>query len=211
VSPNDPWSCLKAQRGDLDWERLESYAREIERWNRAIRLVGPKDLAGIRLQIADALLPFLLVPPEFPLLDIGSGAGLPGIPIAISFPGRAVVCLEPLAKRVSFLHQAVRHLGLRNVRVVAARAEDAIDRHPELSGAFASVTARAVAETAALVPLGRSFLHPLGRFLLPRGQEEAPSPAGWRLAEERRYAAPEGLGERRLFVYVREDPGGGST
>lgn len=204
----DPWAVLRAQRGDMDWSRLESYAREIERWNRAIRLVGPKDLPGIRLQITDALLPFLLVPPPFPLLDIGSGAGLPGIPIALACPRDRVVCLEPLAKRVSFLNQVVRHLELSNVRVVGTRAEDAIAQHPELGGAFASVTARAVAEATALAPLSRPFLGPSGRLVLPRGQEEAPSLPGWRLAEERRYEAPEGVGERRLFVYVKEEPEG---
>lgn len=202
----DPWGVLRGQRDDVDWDRLEAYAREIDRWNRAIRLVGPKDLAGVRLQITDALLPFLLVPPAFPLLDIGSGAGLPGIPIALAYPRGRIVCLEPLAKRVSFLHQVVRQLELGNVRVVGTRAEEAIALHPELGGAFASVTARAVAEAAALAPLGRAFLAPSGRLVLPRGHEEAPTLPGWRLVEDRPYAAPAGVGERRLFVYEKGEP-----
>ncbi|MBI5014743.1 MAG: 16S rRNA (guanine(527)-N(7))-methyltransferase RsmG [Deltaproteobacteria bacterium] len=203
MSRPDPWAALRAVRADVDGDRLESYAREIERWNRAIRLVGPKDLPGIRVQVVDAVLPFLLFSPAFPLLDIGSGAGLPGIPIAVAYPEGRVVCLEPLAKRVSFLRHAVRHLRLGNVRIAGGKAEQAVGEQPELRAAFAMVTARAVADPAVVLALGAPFLSAAGRVVLLRGREQAPEVPGWQLLDEGAYEGPVGVGERRRFVYVR--------
>ncbi|MEW6490770.1 MAG: RsmG family class I SAM-dependent methyltransferase [Thermodesulfobacteriota bacterium] len=184
----------------LPWQGLETYARELERWNRSLRLVGPRDLSGIRVQIADALCPFLLVPPAFPLLDIGSGAGLPAIPIALCFPGTPVFCLEPLAKRVSFLRHAARVLGLPALHVLAARMEDT-SRHPQLLGSFATATARAVADPAALLAGARPFLRPDGQAFLLRGPEPPPEISGWELLRDLEYPPPPGVGPRRLAVY----------
>ncbi len=209
-----PWALLSERRPNLDEEGLEAYAAELCRWNRAIRLVGPKDLDGIRVQIADALLPFLLVPPEFPLLDIGSGAGLPGIPIAIAFAGGTlsgspagvspIVCLEPNGKRASFLRHAARHRRLSHVGVVEARAEEACGSSPELRGAFRTVTARAVAEPEAVLALAAPFLAAGGRVVLPRGEEEAARIEGWRLCLDLPYRGPEGVGGRRVLSYAPE-------
>jgi 16S rRNA (guanine527-N7)-methyltransferase len=203
VRGGEPWELLQRRAPALRTGELERYAREIERWNRSIRLVGPKELPGVRLQIADALLPFLLVPPAFPLLDLGSGAGLPGLPLAMAYPGEPVVCMEPNAKKTSFLRHAVRLLGLRTVRVVQARAEDAVSQAPELERAFRTVTARAVAETEKLLAMAERFLAPSGRVFLPRGEEEGRELAAWKLVEDRPYAEPAGVGPRRLLVYER--------
>lgn len=200
----EPWSVLSGRREDLDLERLEGYAAELERWNRAIRLVGPRDLAGIRLQIEDALLPFLLEPLEFPLLDIGSGAGLPGIPLAVAFPGERVVCLEPQAKRVSFLRHVVRHLGLASVEVVGQRAEEATLRGSELRGGFRTVTARAVSDVGALLELCAPFLAEGGKVVLPRGGAPLPAARGWVLIYDRAYEGPQGVGPRRVGAYRRD-------
>lgn len=197
----DPWQALLPGTTDLPAARLEAYAAELRRWNRAVRLVGPRDLTGIRLQIADALAPFLLVPPPFPLLDIGSGAGLPALPLALAFPTQDVVCLEPLGKRVSFLRHAVRTLGLGRVRVVQGRSEDALRLHPELAQAFAAVTARAVADAAALLREIRRFLRPDGRAFLPRGAESPAQAPGWELDRDLAYPPLPGLGPRRLQIY----------
>lgn len=185
----------------LPWEGLEAYARELERWNRSMRLVGPRDLPGIRLQIADALCPFLLAPPAFPLLDIGSGAGLPAIPVALRFPGEPVFCLEPLAKRVSFLRHAVRTLGLTAVQVIAARTEEVGRLHPHLQGFFAAATARAVSDPVALLASARPFLRWDGIAFLLLGPEPPPAAAGWKLFRDLEYPSPPGLGPRRVAVY----------
>lgn len=197
----DPWGELLPGTADLPAAGLEAYAAELDRWNRAVRLVGPRELAGIRVQIADALAPFLLVPPLFPLLDIGSGAGLPALPLALAFPTQDIVCLEPLGKRVSFLRHAVRTLGLARVRVVQGRSEDTLRLHPELSQAFAGVTARAVADALALLHEARRFLLPDGRAFLLRGEEPPAQAQGWELDRDLPYPSLPGLGPRRLQVY----------
>lgn len=194
-----------ALAGGLPSEGLEAYAQELARWNRTVRLVGPRDLGGIRLQIADALYPFLRVAPHFPLLDIGSGAGLPAIPLALAFPGQSVVCLEPLGKRVSFLRHAVRTLALPGIRVVQARAEEALGPNPELRGAFASATARAVANPVALLKAAHPFLAAAGRVFVLRGPGVAASHPGWELLEDVEYPPPPGLGPRRLQIYRKLD------
>jgi 16S rRNA (guanine527-N7)-methyltransferase len=202
MDPPAPWQGVFpfAAPQPLPWQELETYARELERWNRSLRLVGPRDLSGIRLHIADALCPFLLEPPAFPLLDIGSGAGLPAIPVALCFPGEPVFCLEPLAKRVSFLRHAARTLGPTALEVLPARMEDA-SRRPDLQGFFAMITARAVAEPAALLAGARPFLRPDGRAFLLRGSEPPPQVPGWELFRDREYPAPPGLGPRRIAIY----------
>lgn len=198
-----PFGALAACREGLRLDRLEEYARELERWNRAVRLVGPRDLPGIRVQIADALWPFLLHPPRFPLLDVGSGAGLPALPVAVAFPGAPIACLEPQGKRVSFLRHAVRALGLEGVRVVQGRAEEAADRDPSLREAFATVTARAVGSAGELLALAAPYLAPGGTVFLPRGDEEPAHAGGWDLLLDEPYAGPEGVGIRRLQLYAR--------
>ncbi|MBI5440146.1 MAG: class I SAM-dependent methyltransferase [Deltaproteobacteria bacterium] len=197
------WEVLAGREPGLALDALERYAQEIERWNRSIRLVGPKDREGIRLQIADALLPFLWERPSFPLLDLGSGAGLPAVPLAVAFPGQPLVALEPNAKKASFLRNALRLLGLKEARVIVARAEEAFRETPELAAAFATVTARAVAEPEVLLPLLAPYLAPSGRALLPRGEEPGPDIEGWVLAGDRPYEGPPGLGKRRVLVYRR--------
>lgn len=199
------WGPLHKVEGDLDLARLETYALELEKWNRAIRLVGPKDLEGIRLQIVDALLPFLLRTPVFPLLDIGSGAGLPGIALGIAYPGAAITCLEPLGKRASFLRHVARLLQLPGVRVVEARAEEAIPREPSLGRSFAGVTARAVADVPTLLAMARPFLVKEGVALLPRGADPAVAAQGWALEEDVAYEGLLGLGARHLAIYRPSD------
>jgi len=195
------WHALLPGAAELPVAGLEAYAIELERWNRAMRLVGPRDLPGIRLQVADALAPFLLVPPPFPLLDIGSGAGLPALPLALSFPGEEVVCLEPLGKRVTFLRHAARTLALQRVHIVQGRSDGACRAHPELARAFASVTARAVADAALLLGEARPFLRPRGEVFLPRGDEPPPEAPGWELLRDVAYPPLPGLGPRRLQVF----------
>ena len=196
-----PWPDLLPGLPPGTESRLEAYARELERWNRTIRLVGPRGLSGIRVQVADALSPFLFHPPPFPLLDIGTGAGLPAVPIALTFLLAEITCLEPLAKRVSFLRHALRVLHLPGAVVIQARAEEATARHPALAGSFAAVTARALAATPLALQVARPFLRPRGLVLLPRGPETAVPLPGWELVMDAEHPAPPGVGPRRLHVY----------
>lgn len=197
------WDLLRGRVPMLDTQSLDRFVGELHHWNRAIRLVGPRDEPGIRTQIVDALMPLLIAPPEFPLLDIGSGAGLPALPLAILHPAERVVCLEPQSKRVSFLRHAARVLGLARVEVVEGRAEEAYVRRPELGRAFRTVTARAVADVATLLAWSEPYLAPGGRVILGRGGESGAEAGGWRLARWERYSGPAGMAERTVAVYER--------
>ena len=140
---------------------LEAYARLVREWAPKLDLVAPGDLDRFEERhIADSLrlLPLVTSLPEGPAVDVGSGAGLPGIPLAIAQPGRPWRLLEPRARRAGFLEEVVRALGL-SCRVVrsSARAATAL---PDLAGEHVFAVARALAppETALslLAPLVRA-------------------------------------------------------
>ncbi|MDB4942853.1 MAG: rRNA small subunit 7-methylguanosine (m7G) methyltransferase GidB [Labilithrix sp.] len=115
-----------------------------------------------------ALVPLLAdVPAGARLLDVGSGGGIPGIPLAIARPDLAVTLLDATQKKVSFLAAVSSAIGLQNVTTVAGRAEEL--RRGGL-GTFDVVTARAVARLALLAGLVLPFVRPGGRALLVKGQ-----------------------------------------
>lgn len=200
---NPAWDSLSGFSPKPDFTLLDKFVEELEKWNRAVRLVGPFDREGIAVQVADSLLPFKFSRPEFPLLDIGSGAGLPAIPIAATWKSGKVLCIEPRSKRVSFIRHAARTLGLTGVKAVCARAEEALIQQPELAGAFASVTARAVADVQTLLSLASPYLAEGGRVLLGRGGEDAPPTPGWTLLERHEYIGPTEGGTRSLLVFSK--------
>ena len=111
-------------RTDEISERLEAYADLLVQHNKRHNLVGKLGREQILWDlIVDALLPALVVKPEGDLMDVGSGSGLPGIPLAVAFPERAVHLVEPRQKRVTFLSIASRKLGLANVTIYRRRIE----------------------------------------------------------------------------------------
>jgi 16S rRNA (guanine527-N7)-methyltransferase len=102
------------------------------------------------------------------VLDVGSGGGVPGIPLAIARPDLEVTLLEATQKKAAFLADVAEALGLSNVSVIAERAEDA--RETELAGAFDAVTARAVAKLSALLAWTAPFARDGGQLVLIKGQ-----------------------------------------
>ena len=105
-----------------------------------------------------------LVPPGSSLIDLGSGAGLPGVVLAMLFPDSDVVLLEPLARRAAFLEECVRALGLGNAKVRRGRAEEA---DGQLTADV--VTARAVAPMQRLAALALPLVRPGGLVLAIKG------------------------------------------
>jgi 16S rRNA (guanine527-N7)-methyltransferase len=111
-----------------------------------------------------------LLPDRGELVDIGSGAGLPGVVLALLRPSLHVVLLEPLLRRAVFLEECVANLGLSNVTVLRARAED----KQAVAGIAADVaTARAVAPLDRLAGLAAGLLRPGGQLLAIKGQSAA--------------------------------------
>lgn len=129
--------------------------------------MSPRDVARFRQRhITDSLkaLPLVKSLPPGPGLDIGSGAGLPGIPLAIADPLRPWRLLEPHAKRAAFLEEVVRTLRL-DCEVVVRRAEE-VARDEGFVAAHPVVTLRAVTETSAAFRLGLPLVAPGGAALV---------------------------------------------
>jgi len=151
-------------------ELLLSHAREVLRWNRSIRLTAitaPEEVAV--KHILDSLLLLRFSPFPGRILDFGSGAGYPGIPLAVALPGSRVVLLESSGKKCAFLSHALRILSLGNADVVNAR----LDRRSLPSiGPFEHIVTRATLPQEKVVPLLLPYLAPGGRFLLMQGPGE---------------------------------------
>jgi len=167
-------------------ERLDAFADLLLTWNRRINLVSAQDAAGLRQRhIEDSLqlLPLLPVG-QGPLLDIGSGGGFPGLVLAAAAPGRAVHLVESDRRKAAFLATAAARLGLPQVVVHAARAED-LDL-----AAMAGLTARAFAPLVRILPFAARFLARDGVAILPKGRTanaevDAALADGWTLRVER--------------------------
>lgn len=139
---------------------LSAYLKLLVKWNRTYNLTGirdPDELVERHLVESLALAPLLR---GQRIADVGTGAGLPGIPLAIVAPERQFVLIESRAKRVRFLRHVVMTLGLANAEVAHARVEDLPCERP-----FDTVLARAVAPPAALVAMTRHLTAP-GTILL---------------------------------------------
>jgi 16S rRNA (guanine527-N7)-methyltransferase len=143
-------------------EALEAYVRMLRRWAPRVDLVAPGDLDRLQSRhIEDSLKAREVVEsaPEGPGLDAGSGAGLPGVPLAI-VGQRWWRLLEPRTKRAAFLDEVVRELGLDAEVVRMTTREAASD--PHLAAAHAVVTARALAPPPAAFALMRPLVAPAG-------------------------------------------------
>jgi 16S rRNA (guanine527-N7)-methyltransferase len=143
------------------------------------------------------------VPDSAALADLGTGPGLPGIPLAIAIPGLRVTLVESNGKKARFLREAVRTLGLGDVEVAESRIE-ALDR----PGRYAAITARALATLPQILVLGGHLLAADGVLLAMKGarpdDEIAALPPGWVVREVRPLRVPGLDAERHLVVIGRE-------
>ena len=154
--------------GPEDRRRFQTYLDLFLRWNRTHRMTALTSAAAIvRDLFIDSLLFLALLPPRpLALLDIGAGAGIPGLPLGLADSGIALTLVEARRKRVSFLLAAQRDLDLRDVAVKEGRAEALLEQEPDLAGAFDVVVARSVGPAEALLPLARRYLKVGGLFLV---------------------------------------------
>src|SRR5918993_2701250 len=140
-------------------------------------LIGPREVPRLwDRHLLNSAVIGELVPTGARVVDVGSGAGLPGIPLALARPDIEVVLLEPLARRAVFLTECVRRLALPKVAVVRGRAEEG-DVRRRLGGADV-VTARAVAPLERLAGWCLPLLRPGGRLLALKGESAAEELAG---------------------------------
>lgn len=139
--------------------QFDLYLREMLEWNRKVNLTGITDPGEVEtrhfldsLSVALAWRGLPWAERAFALVDVGSGAGLPGIPIKIARPDIRLVLIEATAKKAAFMRHAVERLGLANVEVLAARAED-VGRLPEYRERFDMAACRAVSRLSAVAEL----------------------------------------------------------
>jgi len=175
---------------------LDQLVSELLHWNQKINLTGHRDEKSVEV---DLILDSLALAEHIQgptLLDIGSGAGFPGLVLALALPELQVTLLEPRGKRVSFQEHIIRALGLKD-RVRAIQGRASLDRREDpasLKGRFFStVTLKAVASLDESLALARPYLAPGGRIVLPRG------------VSDRQAALDLGL---QVIDYELPDPGG---
>jgi len=156
-------SALSLALDDAAIERLLDYVALLERWNAAYNLTAVRDPAEM---VTRHLLDSLAIAPHVTgatLADLGSGAGLPGIPLAIAAPERDVLLVDSNGKKARFLREAVRKLALAKTRVAESRVEN-------VEGTFDCITARAFASLGDMLAWGGHLLAPNGRWLALKGR-----------------------------------------
>ena len=144
---------------------IQKYKEHLYKWNKIHNLTGAKDEDTLNHFIYDSVFPVSFLPPVKNILDIGTGAGFPGMILAIALPDTQVTLAEPLAKRASFLQFIKADLGLDNVRVVKKRVEDIESEHFEL------ITSRAVTDTKMLLKLSENFRDENSKLLFYKGEK----------------------------------------
>ena len=143
--------------------KLENFASLLHEWNQIHNLTGAKTIDAIYVNIVDSLYPLTFIKKPKTLLDVGTGAGFPGLALAIALPECEVVLAEPLKKRVSFLKYAAIDGELKNVRVEAKRVE-----FVEYD-AFDMISSRAVTNTKLLLDLTKKISDKETEYLFYKG------------------------------------------
>jgi 16S rRNA (guanine527-N7)-methyltransferase len=166
-------SGLDLPLSERQLEQLDTHFELLVHWNQKINLTSirsPEEIA-VRHFEESLFLVKLLKPEAGLLVDVGSGAGFPGLPIQIACPAMTAVLLEPTLKKISFLKEVIRQCGLAGIEARAERLEQAA--RGDLAGRATLVTLRAVALTPELLADLKRLLAPDGRLALFLGEKDA--------------------------------------
>jgi len=179
---------------------LLQYLVLLEKWNQVYNLTAIRDLTKmVEAHLLDSLSAVPLLAGES-VLDVGSGAGLPGIPIAVAKPGWEVTLLDSNHKKAAFLRQAVAELALKNANVVCERVESWVAPKK-----FEVIISRAFSDLGEFVSLAGGLLAPGGVIAAMKGlhpfEELERLPSGFRVKEVRGLQVP-GLGAERHLVLI---------
>jgi 16S rRNA (guanine527-N7)-methyltransferase len=176
--------------------RLVLYMQELTRWNAKVNLTGHATQADIiNKDFLDSLAAFTLIKPVpglirpgpgLRVLDVGTGAGFPGLVLKLQDPDMAMTLLEPSQKKAAFLHHIIGLLGVSGATVLIARVENL---KPGQAGPFDLITSRAVRPELILAEAPR-LLAPGGQVLLFRTSPMSEVPSGYRLLRETSFTLP---------------------
>ena len=185
----------------LQQEQLLAYLGLMQKWNKAYNLTAirdPQQMLVRHLLDSVAVVPYLN---SDEVIDVGSGGGLPGIPLAILFPEQAITTLDSNSKKTRFQNQVRIELGLDNLEVIHGRVETVEDRH------FGQVISRAFASIVDMVTLSHALLAEKGVFLAMKGRypdaELAELPPQYVLQQSYELHVPGLDEERHLLVLGR--------
>ncbi len=185
-------------------EKLLAYLALLLKWNRTYNLTAVRDEADmVTHHLLDSLAVVPLLGEVRTLADVGSGAGLPGLALAVARPEMQIVSVEAVQKKAAFQQQAKIQLGLANVEVRAERVEAL----PE-GLVFDAVISRAFSSIADFIRLAGRLVAPQGRLLAMKGihpaDEIAAIPAGWRVSASPSIVVPGLDAQRHLIILERE-------
>lgn len=203
----DPWGELRAAAAALELAlpstfegQARTYLDVLARWERIGRLTGYTTASHrVRHLLIESLMLLRAVPgPGTPLLDIGSGPGVPGLIVKLARPSWEVTLLEASRRRVNFLRDVSRQLGLTGVNVCEGRAETL--GTGELAERFATATMRAVSRVENAGALARPFLQAEGVLVQALGRTPTP---GWGSVQEVTVSLRGELPWGRRFLIIR--------
>ena len=151
-------------------QKFLSYQELIKKWNSKINLTSVTDDSEIIVKhFLDSLTVSELITDGPNILDIGTGAGFPGVPIAIVRESLNITVLDSREKRIFFINEVLRELDLSNVKTVSGRAEDSNNGVPRIN--FDYVLTRAVGDIKEVINLSLPYLNEKGKIILMRGKE----------------------------------------
>jgi 16S rRNA (guanine527-N7)-methyltransferase len=191
-------------------ETLARFLALLEKWNRAFNLTAVREQSEmVARHILDSLsaLPFIH---GVSVLDVGTGAGLPGVPLAVMQPQRQFLLLDSGGKKVRFVRHAIGELNLKNVDVVQSRVENYASADP-----FDTVICRAFSSLREFVERCGALVARGGRLVAMKGRMENSDadrlPSPWQVTSTTQVAVPGLIGERHIIVIERESAATGVT
>ena len=160
-------SALKKESIEIDSKKVEQlniFTNKLMWWNSTHNITGAKTKEAIVKNIIDSIYPVKFIETPNRVLDVGTGAGFPGIVLAILLENSNFILAEPINKRASFLRYIVTHLGLKGVEIFKDRVERLSDT------SFDLVTSRAVTNTKLLLNLTQKISNSDTKFLFFKGE-----------------------------------------
>lgn len=192
------------QLSELQLQQLVQYVQLLDKWNGAYNLTSVRDPAEMLVKhIMDSLVVAPYIKGER-IIDVGTGPGLPGIPLAICFPNKQFTLLDSLGKRIRFLNQVKMQLGLKNVTPLQSRVED-----HHLEQGYDIVLSRAFASLSDMIHWCVHLPATNGQFLAMKGaqaQEEiAALPDFVKVVANETLQVPELNGQRYLVIVQKTE------